>query len=98
MATKSETVGSGGFAGNTRPPVGQMCLVMAGRADQEQGQVGIVTRQTACMVEIAVCPKDGARTVAHLKRPSSLIWLEPGLILVQETNGAVWIRHDPSSR
>jgi hypothetical protein len=83
-----------GIRGSARPPVGQLCLVMTGKVDQDQGQVGIVTRQTSCMVEIAVRPTGRDRNMTFLKRPSSLILLEPGLILVQEKNGSVWIRHD----
>jgi hypothetical protein len=84
-----------GMRGNTRPPVGQLCLVMTGKVDQDQGQVGIVTRQTSCMVEIAIRPTVGDLSMTVLKRPSSLIMLGPGLILIQEKNGSVWIRHDP---
>ena len=88
-------LGRVGIRGNARPPVGQLCLVMVGSMVDEQGQLGIVTRQASCMVEVAVRPVSGARTVSHMKRPSSLILLEPGLVLVQEKNGSVWIRHNP---
>ena len=85
-----------GIRVDTRPPVGQLCLVMVGKMEQGQGQVGIVTRQTACMVELTMCAGGGeGHTVAHLKRPSSLIFLEQGLVLVQDENGSVWLRHQP---
>ena len=84
-----------GIRGNTRPSVGQLCLVMVGRAEHDQGQMGIVSRQTACMVEVSNRAKDGTHAVSHLKRPSSLVVLEPGLVLIHEKNGSVWIRHDP---
>ena len=84
-----------GIRGNVRPSVGQLCLVMTGKVDQDHGQVGIVTRQTSCMVEVTMRPSKGDRTVDFLKRPSSLILLAAGLFLVQEKDGSVWIRHDP---
>ena len=71
--------------------------VMTGKLEQEQGQVGIVTRQTPCMVEVAVPAAVGVHTVTHLKKPSSLILLESGLVLVQEKDGSVWIRNVPLS-
>jgi hypothetical protein len=81
-----------GARGNTRPAVGQVCLVVVGNAHDELGQVGVVIGRTPAMVEIMVQPTSGARCVSLLKRPSSLILLEAGLTLVQDPDGSVWIR------
>jgi hypothetical protein len=77
---------------NAQPPVGQVCLVMAGKANQDLGQVGIVVRQAASMVEVAMKAPVGSRVLLPMKQPSSLIYLEPGLTLVQDSNGSVWIQ------
>jgi hypothetical protein len=81
-----------GARGNTRPAVGQVCLVVVGNAHDELGQVGVVIGRTPAMVEMMVQPTSGVRCVSLLKRPSSLILLEAGLTLVQDPDGSVWIR------
>jgi hypothetical protein len=81
-----------GPCGNKRPPIGQMCLVMVGKIAGDQGQVGMVTRHTPCRVEISVPVSNGAPSVLYMKKPSSLVMLEPGLMLVQDDDGSVWIR------
>jgi hypothetical protein len=42
-----------GTRGNERPEFGQYCLVMTGKANQDLGQMGVVTTCTPSMVEIA---------------------------------------------
>jgi hypothetical protein len=83
-----------GARGNKRPPIGQMCLVMTGKVSRDQGQVGLVARHTPCMVEVLVSPENGAQPVSYMKKPSSLIMLEAGLVLVQDDDGIVWIRRE----
>jgi hypothetical protein len=51
--------------GNNRPPVGQVCLVMIGKNPGDQGQVGVVTRQSPCMVEVSILPKSGLPPVSY---------------------------------
>ena len=85
-----------GVRGNARPAVGQVCLVLAGNAHDEQGQVGVVVRRTPAMVEMVIPSASGSHCLTCLKRPSSLILLEAGLTLVQESDGSVWIRREIS--
>ena len=80
-----------GARGNTRPPLGQMCLVMVGK-NKDLGQIGLVTSGTPAMVAITSLRTNGTDIVTRLKRPSSLILLEAGLTLEQEANGSIWIR------
>ena len=80
-----------GVRGNTRPPLGQMCLVMAGK-NEDLGQIGIVASRTPAMVAITSLRANGANMVTRLKRPSSLILLEAGLTLEQEADGSIWIQ------
>jgi hypothetical protein len=87
-------VGRVGARGNMRPSIGQACLVVSGNAHEELGQVGVVIRQTPAMVEMMVRAKSGAPDSMVMKRPSSLILLETGLVLVQDIDGSVWIRRD----
>ena len=81
-----------GPRGNSRPQLGQMCLTMVGKVNDDLGQIGVVTSVTPCMVSITSLRKDGITTATRLKRPSSLILLEAGLTVVQEKDGSIWIR------
>ena len=74
-----------------------MCLVMTGVAGQDEGQMGVVTRATNVMVDVTMAHKSGKGTITKLKQPRSLVFLEPGLVLVQEHNGSVWVRVAPES-
>jgi hypothetical protein len=87
-------IGRVGARGNLRPSVGQACLVVSGNAHEELGQVGVVRRHTPAMVEMMVRAKSGSQDLLVMKRPSSLILLEAGLVLVQDIDGSVWIRRD----
>ena len=80
-----------GRNGNKRPPVGRFCLILRGDADKDVGRMGIVSRQTKCMV--AVVWRDGrsGKTQEKLKRPKSLIQLEDGLRVEQDGDGMLWI-------
>lgn len=82
-----------GARSNSQPPVGQVCLLMTGKANEDIGQVGVVVRQAPTMVEVAIQAPSGACVISCMKRPSSLIYLEAGLYMVQEDDGSVWIRH-----
>jgi hypothetical protein len=53
--------------------------------------MGIVTSQTPSMVEVAFLCQKGAKLVTTRKRPSSLIFLEIGLVVSQHPDGSVWI-------
>ena len=81
-----------GTRGNTRPKLGQMCLTMVGKVNEDLGQIGVVTSVTPCMVAVTSLRANGEDTVSRLKRPSSLILLETGLTLVQDSDGSIWIR------
>ena len=78
--------------GNIQPPIGQVCLIMTGIAGQDEGQMGVVTHHTRVMVGVTFRSKDGEKAITKLKHPRSLVLLEPDLVMVQESDGAVWIR------
>ena len=86
-----------GTPGNTRPQIGQMCLTMVGKINEDVGQIGVITSCTPLMVAVTLLRAVGNVTMTQLKRPSSLILLETGLIVVQELDGSVWIRRDSNS-
>jgi hypothetical protein len=78
--------------GNNCPKRGQMCLVMKGETGNDEGQMAIVSECTTSMVRITyVCNQLGL-TKTKLKRPSSLIMLDPTVTLVQDKDGTMWIR------
>jgi hypothetical protein len=66
------------------PPVGRFCLILKGDANKDMGRMGIVSRQTKCMV--AILWKDGKseKTQERLKQPEPLVQLEDGLIVEQD--------------
>ena len=77
---------------NKQPELGQMCLVMKGKAGCDEGQMAIVSERTPVMVRITyVCNQRGG-TKTKLKQPSSLVMLDPSVTLVQEKDGTMWIR------
>jgi hypothetical protein len=73
------------------PPVGQFCLILKGDADKNMGQMGIVLRQTKCMVAIVWKDAKNGRVQEKLKQPDSLIQLEDGLRVVQDADGMLWV-------
>jgi hypothetical protein len=78
--------------GNVRPKLGQMCLIMTGETGRDEGQMGIISDQTPCMVRVTyVCDQYGKQRT-KLKRPSSLVMLDPRVTMSQDANGTVWIR------
>ena len=81
-----------GKRGNARPELGQLCVIMSGKVNDDLGQMGTVTNRTPAMVEIAYLTGDHHEITTRLKRPSSLIFLAPGLVIVQKTDGSVWIQ------
>jgi hypothetical protein len=78
--------------GNVRPKLGQMCLVMIGESGCDEGQMGIVSERTPCMVRVTYICNQLGKEKTKLKRPSSLIMLDPNVTLVQEDDGSLWIR------
>jgi hypothetical protein len=65
---------------------------MKGTAGKDEGQMGFVTGKTRAMVEVTYVDETTGKPNVRLKRPSSLVMLEPGLCLAQDPDGAVWIR------
>ncbi len=80
-----------GSSGKTLPPVGRFCLIMKGDADKDVGRMGIVSRQTRCMVAIVWKDAKSGRTKERMKQPESLIQLEDGLIVEQDVHGMLWV-------
>ena len=78
--------------GNVQPRIGQMCIIMTGIAGQDEGQMGVVTQHTKVMVEVTFAAKSGKGTITKTKQARSLVLLEPGLVMVQDANGSVWVR------
>ena len=75
-----------------QPAIGQMCIVMTGVAGQDAGQMGIATSKTKVMVEVTMAHQSGKGTITKAKQVRSLVFLEPGLGMVQDPNGSVWVR------
>jgi hypothetical protein len=83
-----------GVNGNKRLPDGQLYLIMnKGDANQDLlGQMGLVSRQTKCMVLVLVWKdKMTGMMQEKLKYPESLIQLEDGLRGEQDTDGMLWV-------
>ena len=78
--------------GNTVPAIGQACLIIKGKAGVDQGQVGIISDTTASMVWVTYLQDHHGQQVSKLKRPSSLIMLDPGVSVAQDAQGTIWIR------
>ena len=81
-----------GRPANELPGVGQMCLVVKGKAGDDEGQAAIVCRQTASRVEVKYLGPGGNAYKMKLKAPSSLILLEDGLAVKEEDDGSIWIK------
>jgi hypothetical protein len=73
--------------GNVLPEVGTRCIVMAGNAGQDCGQMAKVTDQKIQMVGIKYRESNRRRLEYKVKRPSSLIMLEIGLTVKQDIHG-----------
>jgi hypothetical protein len=53
--------------------------------------MGIVGHQTKCMVTIVWKDEDTGTTKERVKRPDSLIQLEDGLRIDQDSKGMLWV-------
>jgi hypothetical protein len=51
----------------------------------------VVVRQTKCMVAVVWKDEGSGDTREKLKHPESLIQLEDGLVLEQDTDGMLWV-------
>jgi hypothetical protein len=80
-----------GRNGTKRPPVGRVCLVLKGDAEVDVGKMVVVVRQTKCMVAVVWKDEGSGDTREKLKHPESLIQLEDGLVLEQDTDGMLWV-------
>jgi hypothetical protein len=80
-----------GQNGTKRPPVGRVCLVLKGDAEVDVGKMVVVVRQTKCMVAVVWKDEGSGDTREKLKHPESLIQLEDGLVLEQDTDGMLWV-------
>jgi hypothetical protein len=80
-----------GRNGTKQPPVGRICLILKGDMNKDLGRMGVVSRQTKSMVSIVWKDEDTGRTHEKLKQPESLIQLEEGLKVEQDTDGMLWI-------
>jgi hypothetical protein len=78
--------------GNKQPEVGQFCLIIKGEIGNDEGQMGIISEQTAVMVRVTYMCKKKEGIATKLKRPSSLVMLDPSVTVVQEKDGTLWIR------
>jgi hypothetical protein len=73
------------------PPVSRFCLILKGDADKDMGQMGIVSRQTKCMVAIVWKDAKNGRVQEKLKQPDLLIQLEDGLRVEQDVDRMLWV-------
>jgi hypothetical protein len=71
--------------------IGERCLVMTGKAGLDEGQVAVITERKPCMVEIAFRGPDG-NIRRKSKRAGSLIGLRPGVRVVQDADGSIWVQ------
>jgi hypothetical protein len=76
------------------PPVGRFCLILKGDVEKDMGQMGIVSRQTKCMVAIVWKDAKNGRVQEKLKRPDSLIQLEDVLRVKQDADRMLWVVYD----
>jgi hypothetical protein len=79
-------------SGCTVPSIGQACLIVKGKTGVDEGQVGVVSDTAAAMVWVTYRHDHHGRRVSKLKRPSSLIMLDPGVVVSQDDNGTIWVR------
>jgi len=78
--------------GNVVPQVGQACLIWKGKTGVDEGQVGVISEATPAMAWVTY-PSDGEGGLAmKLKRPGSLIMLDPMITVSQDIHGTLWIR------
>jgi hypothetical protein len=77
--------------GNSLPKVGTHCIVMVGNVTQDVGPMAQVTKLTKKMVEVKYRDARNGRLEHKMKRPSLLIMLETGSMMVQDAQGTVWI-------
>ncbi len=88
-----------GLNGNWLPPVGRFCIILKGEAHSDVGRMGVVNRQTKCMVSIIWRDEMTGETREKLKHPNSLIQLEEGLTMEQDADGMLWVvRRDNADR
>jgi hypothetical protein len=59
--------------------------------DKDLGRMGVVSQQTKSKVSIVWKEERTGRTLKRLKHPESLIQLEDGLKVVQDTEGMLWV-------
>jgi len=81
-----------GVRGNVQPPLGQLCIILQGVPGQDEGQMGVVTHHTRVMVGVTFAARNGKGMQTKTKQPRSLVLLEPGLIMTQDSDGSVWVR------
>ena len=65
---------------------------MKGDVGGDEGQMAVITGTRKVMVKIAWLDQTSKKKLWKMKQPRSLIFLEEGLAVVQETDGSVWIR------
>ena len=80
-----------GRNGARLPPVGRYCLVLKGDADKDVGRMALVTRQTKSMVTVVWKEEITGATKEKLKHPESLVQLEEGLAVEQDSFGMLWV-------
>jgi hypothetical protein len=80
-----------GRNGARLPPVGRFCLILKGDVDNDVGRMALVTCQTKSMVSVTWKEEITGATKEKLKHPQSLIQLEEGLAVEQDSFGVLWI-------
>jgi hypothetical protein len=80
-----------GRNGARLPPVGRYCLILKGDADKDVGRMALVTRQTKSRVSVTWKEETTGATKERLKHPESLVQLEEGLVVEQDSFGMLWI-------
>jgi hypothetical protein len=70
-----------GPRGNMMPAVGTHCIIMVGDARRDLGQMARINDRKAKMVEVIYRGAKNRRMEHKMKRPSSLVMLEDGLMM-----------------
>jgi hypothetical protein len=65
--------------------------VLKGDADKDVGRMALVTRQTKSMVAVVWKEEITGATKEKLKHPESLVQLEEGLAVEQDSFGMLWV-------
>ena len=83
--------------GRTVAQVGDQCVLLVGTTRQDVGRQGQVTEMMPVMMGIEYREGHGNKLVVKNKRPSSVLMLEEGLVVVRDRKGTLWVRRSDTT-